>query len=225
VLRNIPRGVEVLVKKAVVDPAFKKILLETRARAADDIALKLSPSEAAMLDAVPAEQLRAIIGRTKVSPNLRPAFLGCAAGAMLAALGTAAYADDPGEWDMRTTGIAPDIPPKVYDRDINDPAEIEVPDGAGIIYGRVVNEFGDPVGNAEVKIEETDLWTVTNRYGFYVLTPVPPGTYNLIFQGDGLGTERRSQVKVKAGYKTEASVKLFSDVGKEPVTGIRPDLP
>ena len=31
----IPRGIEVLVKKAAVDPAFKQILLEKRAKAAD----------------------------------------------------------------------------------------------------------------------------------------------------------------------------------------------
>jgi len=49
---DIPRGVEVLVKKAAVDPAFKKLLLEKRAGAAEAIALKLEPAEAAMLAAL-----------------------------------------------------------------------------------------------------------------------------------------------------------------------------
>ena len=109
---NVPRGVEVLVKKAAVDPAFKKTLLVKRARAADDIALKLSPAEAAMLDAVPEDQLRAIIGRTKVSPNLRPAFLGAAAAAMLAALAAAGCkhtASDNTRYPP-PTGLNPDIP-------------------------------------------------------------------------------------------------------------------
>jgi hypothetical protein len=110
---DVPRGVEVLIKKAAVDPAFKKTLLAKRARAADDIALKLEPVEAAMLDAVPEGQLRATIGRTKVSPNLRPAFLGAAAAAMLAALAAAGCkhtASDNTRYPAPPTGINPDIP-------------------------------------------------------------------------------------------------------------------
>ncbi len=87
--RKIPRGLEVLIKKAAVDPAFKKLLLEKRAGAAGAIGLKLTAAEEAMLAAVPLPQLEGIIAHTRISPNLRPAFLGYAAGAMLAALGTA----------------------------------------------------------------------------------------------------------------------------------------
>jgi hypothetical protein len=225
-MRNyIPRGVEVLVKKAAVDPAFKKTLLAKRGRAADEIALELSPTEAALLDAVSEDQLRAIIGRTKVSPRLRPAFLGYAAGAMLAALGAAAYAEEPEEWEMRTTGIDPEIPPKVYDHDINDPADIDMPEDAGVIYGLVTDEHGAPLPGATVEIDGLDRVTVSNRYGFYVLTPVPAGTYNLTFRGGAYETERRSEVEVKNGYKTAVSVKLFMDISDERVTGIRPDLP
>jgi hypothetical protein len=79
----------VLIKKAAVDPAFKKMLLEKRAAAAEAIALKLEAAEAAMLNAVPDAQLEAIVANTKVSPGLRPAFLGYAGGVMLAALSTA----------------------------------------------------------------------------------------------------------------------------------------
>ena len=224
-LNDIPRGVEVLVKKAAVDPAFKKILLEKRAGAADAIALKLEPAEAAMLAAVPEAQLRAIVANTKVSPSLRPAFLGYAAGAMLAALGTTAYAEDPNEWEMRTTGIDPEIPPKVYDRDINDPADIDVPEDAGVIYGRLSDQHGAALPGVTVEIDELDLVTASNRHGFYVLTPVPPGIYNLTFRVEGYETERRSQVKVAAGNKTEVSLTFFMGIGEERITGIRPDLP
>lgn len=84
---SIPLGVEVLVKKAAVDPAFRALLLERRAEAAAEIALGLQPAEAAMLAAVPRAQLEAIIDQTTVPQEHRRAFLGKAAAAMLAALG------------------------------------------------------------------------------------------------------------------------------------------
>ena len=83
-----PRGIEILVKKASVDGAFRVNLLEERSGAAERIGLKLDPAEAAMLDAIPEAQLTAIIEKTKVAPLLRPAFMGYAAAAMLAAVGS-----------------------------------------------------------------------------------------------------------------------------------------
>jgi hypothetical protein len=89
-LGNIPRGIEVLVKKAAVDPEFKAILLDRRAAAADEIGLELEPAEAAMLAAAPREQLEAIIASTHVPEEHRRAFLGKAAAAMLIAVGATA---------------------------------------------------------------------------------------------------------------------------------------
>jgi hypothetical protein len=89
-LGEIPRGIEVLVKKASVDPAFRAMLLERRSKAAAEIGLKLAPAEAMMLDHVPLAQLEAIINRTRVDPSRRNAFLSKAAGVMLAALGASA---------------------------------------------------------------------------------------------------------------------------------------
>jgi hypothetical protein len=124
----VPRGVEVLVKKAAVDPAFKKLLMEKRAEAAEAIALKLEPAEAAMLNAVPEAQLESIVANTKVSPILRPAFVGYAAGVMLAALATTTACgdagtspDDPGA----TRGIQPDFPATAEARGKIPPAEEE----------------------------------------------------------------------------------------------------
>ena len=106
-LGPIPRGIEVLVKKAAVDAEFKALLLETRAEAAEAIGLELEPAEVLMLDAVPAAQLGAIIDHTSVSPISRQAFLGRAAGAMLAALGAATALDA----DAATSrGIRPPAP-------------------------------------------------------------------------------------------------------------------
>jgi acyl carrier protein len=83
----IPQGIEVLVKKAAVDPAFKAELLHHRAAAAKQIGLELNAAEMAMLGAVPTAQLEAIIAGTTVPLEHRRAFLGQAAAAMLAALG------------------------------------------------------------------------------------------------------------------------------------------
>ena len=104
-LGPIPRGLEVLVKKAVVDPEFRQVLLEKRARAADEIGLQLEPAEVAMLNAVPAEQLQTIIANTNVSEVSRAAFLGRAAAVMLAALGVSAAGCSRKE---ATDGIRPD---------------------------------------------------------------------------------------------------------------------
>ncbi|MGD8718953.1 MAG: hypothetical protein PVH29_09045 [Candidatus Zixiibacteriota bacterium] len=112
---EIPRNIEVLIKKAAVDTAFKKALFAERAGAAAYIALDITPAEAAMLKAVPESQLRAIVGRTRVSPNLRPAFLGAAAATMLAALAAAGCKDPAAEYgtvDVKSKGIRPDYPPQ-----------------------------------------------------------------------------------------------------------------
>jgi hypothetical protein len=104
---TIPRGIEVLVKKASVDADFRRLLLEKRAEAASEIGLALEPAEAAMLDAVPAAQLEAIIASTTVAPVSRAAFLGKAAAVMLAALGAASGCDE----KRLPEGILPDRPP------------------------------------------------------------------------------------------------------------------
>jgi hypothetical protein len=224
--REIPRNVEVLIKKAAVDPAFKETLLSKRARAADDIALALEPAEAAMLEAVSDDQLKTIIGRTTVSPRLRPAFLGYAAGAMLAALAAAAYGEEASQREtVINFGADPIIPPGIDNSTINDPADIDVPDDAGVIFGRVVDEFGDPVGNAEVRIAETGQETVTNRHGFYVLSPVLPGVYTVVVEDEAYELADRSAIEVRVGLKTDVSVELIRRYQREPVTGIRPDLP
>jgi len=104
----IPRGIEVLVKKASVDAEFRALLLERRAAAASEIGLELEPAEAMMLDGVPPAQLEAIIASTKVDEANRRAFLGRAAALMLAALGVgAAGCQKP----PPPKGIAPDKPP------------------------------------------------------------------------------------------------------------------
>ncbi len=112
---QIPQRIEVLLKKASVDPVFRTAFLERRGEVAQEIGLSLEPAEAAMLRAVRREQLEAIIARTSVPEAHRRAFLGQAAAAMLAALGIvagrpgAAAAQVPGPPFFG--GVRPDTPP------------------------------------------------------------------------------------------------------------------
>ena len=118
--RQISQRIEVLLKKASVDPAFKLTFLELRGEAAVEIGLTLEPAEAAMLRVVPREQLEAIIVKTSVPEEHRRAFLGQAAAAMLGALGlVAAGSGIAAESDPTSDvpappmfgGVRPDSPP------------------------------------------------------------------------------------------------------------------
>jgi hypothetical protein len=86
-LEGIPRGIEVLIKKASVDPDFRSVLLKQRADAAVEIELELSGTEVAMLNGIPAAQMEKIIDNAEVPDEHRRVFLGKVAGAMLALLG------------------------------------------------------------------------------------------------------------------------------------------
>jgi hypothetical protein len=108
---TIPRGIEILLKKASIDESFRKILLSDRLNAADAIGLTLNPVEVAMLKAIPETTLDRMIAATKVQPMTRQAFMGYAAAAMLAAL-TAAYDGIAQNVAQGSRGIQPDeVPP------------------------------------------------------------------------------------------------------------------
>lgn len=84
---SLPRGVDILIKKAAVDLEFRALLLERRAEAAREIDLALSPAEMALLNSVPVAAIEQIIANTTVPDRHRRVFLGKVAGLMLAALG------------------------------------------------------------------------------------------------------------------------------------------
>ena len=73
-----------LLKKASVDPAFRRLLVEKRWQAAREIDLEFSEAEAAMLAGFPDDQLEKIIDKTKVKPEHRSVFLGSVGRIMLA---------------------------------------------------------------------------------------------------------------------------------------------
>ena len=113
---NVPRGIEVLLKKAAIDQEFRELLQSDPEAAAKSIALELAPIEQAMLKTMPAEQLEVIINQTEVPQQQRRAFLGTAAAAMLAVLvptvmtGCPKMGIVPGREHDWVGGAAPDMP-------------------------------------------------------------------------------------------------------------------
>jgi hypothetical protein len=104
---TIPRGIEVLVKKAAVDPAFRELLFEQRGAAATGIGLELDPAENAMLSAIPREQLAQIVSETTVPDEQRRVFLGRLAVAMLAVIGGSLAGCEDIEPHIQSAGIRP----------------------------------------------------------------------------------------------------------------------
>ncbi|MGD0091202.1 MAG: hypothetical protein ABSE73_14895 [Planctomycetota bacterium] len=109
-----PGGIEVLLKKAAVDPAFRQLLIEKRAGAAQAIGLKLEPAEALMLAQVPPAQLEGIISFTKVR-EMGPAAVCEGSPSRYVLVGGSRPNKPPTPADfegMRVGGIRPDIPPQ-----------------------------------------------------------------------------------------------------------------
>jgi len=129
---GIPRGIEVLVKKASVDPAFRELLIEKRAEAAREIDLELTEAEQNMLANMPAEQLEKIIDNTKVKPEHLKIFLGKAGMLMLAVVVGAGVISLMCPIHVATAGISPDRVRKMQmertgdANDMNEPNQVEI---------------------------------------------------------------------------------------------------
>ena len=129
---TVPRGIEVLVKKAAVDPEFRELLFEQRGGAAAAIELELDPAENAMLSAIPQEQLAQIVSQTPVPMEQRRVFLGRIAAAMLAVLGVCVAGCEP---TAEVAGIEPDRPATQGirpDRPSSNPTNFPAPAPAGV---------------------------------------------------------------------------------------------
>lgn len=128
----IPRGIEILIKKAAVDPEFRTVLLEQRSAAARELELTLEPAEAAMLDSVPAAQLEAIIAGTKVPEETRRMLLGKVTIAALVALGVVAGWGECERYVLKNTtlGVEADRPPGSGIAPHASPPQLEGPSSA-----------------------------------------------------------------------------------------------
>jgi len=106
-LQTVPRGLEVLLKKAAVDAGFRGILLADPERAALAIDLQLTSVERSLLRAIGHDAFGQMVANVRVPRRQRPAFLGQAAAVMLAALGVGVTGCE----RHLTDGISPDRPP------------------------------------------------------------------------------------------------------------------
>ncbi|PKL47611.1 MAG: hypothetical protein CVV42_12835 [Candidatus Riflebacteria bacterium HGW-Riflebacteria-2] len=93
---DIPRGLEILVKRAAIDATFKSALLEKREKIADELQIPLDASEKAMLACIPGEQLEKMIKATEVPPAQHKLLARGTAAAMLALLAQLTFAPVPG---------------------------------------------------------------------------------------------------------------------------------
>ena len=213
-INDIPRGIEVLVKKATVDPAFKALLLAERSAAAAEIGLELSETETAILDGVPAAQLEAIIANTTVGPKLRPAFMGRAAAVMLAALGTTivTFAEQVESGEAGVTTL-----------DNNTTIETGDEHKKGVISGRVTDENGDPISGALVVVKGANMFATTNVDGYYEIDCVPEGSFDVKASRVGYSEMSITGAIVIAGQAIKVSFILKSKItGTHVITGTRP---
>jgi hypothetical protein len=232
--RHIPRGLEVLIKKAAVDPAFKDILFEKRAGAAEAIGLKLTAAEKAMLAAVPLAHLEGIIAQTRVAPKFRPAFLGYAAGAMLAALGAVTSCSKKVAEHRDIDLVKGHTVAVIEEKYRANPEEIptgEIPADKGVITGVVYVPEDFPVTDVIVTIEGSDAYAIPGEKGDFVFNLVAPGMYNLIVADPYTKEEIAfyKDVEVVAGERTPVWVPI-EDGSRSPDPcagglGIRPDVP
>lgn len=228
----VPRGVEVLLKKAAVDPPFRKALLAERSRAAARIGLSLTAAEAAMLDALPAAYLERVVARTNVPPRYRAVFMGYAAAAMLAVLGASKTAAEPA---ARVAGIEPDEPPPSRGNDYplvdilpspDDDAwlkTLSAPADAGAIAVAVTNAAGYPVEGAYVSIRGTvDGAGVTDADGHFFLTSLPAGPYLVLCSRADYAAATEKNVAVREGLVTYVKLTLLPRQEDLLTKGIRP---
>lgn len=144
----VPRGVEVLLKKASVGAEFRKVLLEQRGDAARQIDLELTDAERTMLAAIPAEQLERIIDNTKVKPEHRSVFLGGVGKLMLAAvIGVAVvWVITPSLGHTATAGISPESIRRMQARLAADPNDPNDPNETDASSGEIQQDHSDAAG-------------------------------------------------------------------------------
>ena len=94
-------------------------------------------------------------------------------------------------------------------------SEIERMNLTGSITGKVYvvsesDNIGFPESGIEVKIENTELSTVTDINGIYTVENIPSGTYNIVFSMDGYSEMKKCGVQITGGgnYPAELS-RLF----------------
>ncbi len=122
-------GIEVLLRKASVDPEFRRLLLSTRAEAAKEISLELTPAEQGILSTVPEADLLRMIEKIEVPAAHRTVFLGKTAALMLAVVVGAGViaACGPVSTGIRVEDIGEDRPEATEPADEGDEDPVDMP--------------------------------------------------------------------------------------------------
>jgi len=85
-LKGIPRGIEILIKKASVDKSFEKKLIKFRSKAAKELELDLTETEKQIIDTIPVNMLKNAIKNINIPDSQKSQFKGKVAAAMLSAI-------------------------------------------------------------------------------------------------------------------------------------------
>lgn len=76
-----------------------------------------------------------------------------------------------------------------------------VPVTPGAVHGYVVDQQGNPIYNARIDLNPTDLYDMTSGDGFYDMENVPPGDYEIWANKSGY-TQQVKQIHVYSGQVT-----------------------
>jgi len=82
--KDIPRGLELLIKRASIDLEFKQELIQKRTRLLEELDITIDATESSMLACVPEEHLSRMIDATEVPPAQRKAISTGSVAAMIA---------------------------------------------------------------------------------------------------------------------------------------------
>jgi hypothetical protein len=116
-LPPVPTGIEQLLRLAAADPDFREVLVERRDGAAAAAGVTLTAHEAAIIKAIPREQLSTMVAHVPTPSSDRRQFLQRTAASAVIALGGGAVISCEGCASTRpaepepTRGIRPDVPP------------------------------------------------------------------------------------------------------------------
>ena len=98
----------------------------------------------------------------------------------------------------------------------------------GTISGKVIDErTGEALPGANVFLKGTQLGAATAADGTYIITKVPPGSYEIVASFVGFRTQS-SEIRVVVGKTAEVDFSLMEDVFRFEevvVTGIASSIP
>lgn len=90
-------------------------------------------------------------------------------------------------------------------------APLAVAQNVGRLAGQVLDDLGDPLPGANVRIEGSQLGAATNANGEYFIIGVPVGTYDITATFIGFAPQTVQNVQISSGYTTTQNFRLTDD--------------